>query len=89
MTLQLLLQLQKKEVKILKKRKNMLHVHIDGKTLVSDRDLMFSHEKKLQNITLFLKKEHYNQTYFDFFRTYFDLSIRLFLWFKYNIGSNK
>ena len=59
----------------------MLQVHIDGKTLVSDRDLTFSHEKKLQNITLFKKKEHYNQTYFDFFRTYFDLSIRLFLWF--------
>ena len=53
MTLQLLLQLQKKEVKILKKRKNMLQVYIDGKTLVSDRDLTFSHEKKLQNITLF------------------------------------
>ena len=56
MTLQLLLQLQKKEVKILKKRKNMLQVHIDGKTLVSDRDLTFSHEKKLQNITLFFKE---------------------------------
>ena len=56
MTLQLLLQLQKKEVKIFKKRKNMLQVHIDGKTLVSDRDLTFSHEKKLQNITLFFKE---------------------------------
>ena len=56
MTLQLSLQFQKKEVKIFKKRKNMLQVHIHGKTLDPGRDLTFSRDKKLQNITLFIQE---------------------------------